>query len=58
MTPDEFKARRLALGWTQRATASALGLSERCVKYYESGDRPISKPAAILFASLVVAEDG
>lgn len=56
MTAEEFKARRLALGWTQRATASALGLSERCIKYYESGDRPVSKPAAILFSALVIHE--
>lgn len=57
MTAQEFKARRLALGWTQRATASALGLSERCIKYYESGERPVSKPAAILFSALVMPSD-
>lgn len=56
MTAEEFKARRAALGWTQRATAEALGVSIRCVKYYEAGERPVAKPVALLFNALVLPE--
>lgn len=56
MTGEEFKAKRLALGWTQAAAASALGISLRTVLYYEAGEVPVSKPVALLFGSVVVHE--
>lgn len=52
MTPEEFKAIRERLGWTQRATGEALGVTTRCVQMYERGDRAVSKPAAILFKTI------
>lgn len=52
MTPEEFKAIRERLGWTQRATGEALGLDARSIRRYESGERAISKPAAILFKTI------
>jgi len=56
MTSEQFKAKREALGWTQRATAEALGVSLRTVLYYEAGEGAVSKPVALLFSSLVVAD--
>jgi len=56
MTGEQFKAKREALGWTQRATAEALGISLRTVLYYEAGKVPVSKPVALLFSSLVAPD--
>lgn len=43
MTPKEFKACRDKLGLSLTGMASALGVTRRCVQYYQSGERPIPK---------------
>ena len=42
MTPEQFRQIRQELGWTQRATAEALGVTDRCIRRYEAGDRRVS----------------
>lgn len=49
MTHKEFRSRRNKLGFTQELMAKKLGVSIRAIKYYESGQRPISKTLEILF---------
>lgn len=55
MTAAEFKESRSLLGLTQSQVASALGVSPRCIKYYEAGGRRVSQPVAILLASMTKA---
>jgi DNA-binding transcriptional regulator YiaG len=55
MTPEQFRQIRQELGWTQRATGEALGVTDRCVRRYEAGDRSISKPVALLFETIAEA---
>lgn len=48
MTPDEFKAARLAAGLpTQQAAADALESDIRTVKRWEYGERPIPGPVRV-----------
>ena len=45
MNSTEFKAIRKDLGLSAQRTADALGIqSGRAIRYYESGQRPISGP--------------
>ncbi len=37
MTPDQFKAWRSAMGWTQQAAAVQLGIVKETVSNYERG---------------------
>lgn len=39
MRPDDFKAWRKSLGFSQKEAAEALGLKRRIVQYYEKGVR-------------------
>jgi DNA-binding transcriptional regulator YiaG len=55
MTPEQFRQIRQELGWTQRATAEALGVTDRCIRRYEAGDRRVSKPVALLFETIADA---
>lgn len=55
MTPEQFREIREQLGWTQRATGEALGVTDRCIRRYEAGDRSISKPVALLFETIADA---
>jgi DNA-binding XRE family transcriptional regulator len=52
-TPDmsgaDFKAHRAILGWTQRNTAQALGLTVENVASIENGRATATKTAALLF---------
>jgi transcriptional regulator with XRE-family HTH domain len=49
MTPKYFKDIRKDLGLSQAQMAKALGLTDaRSVRYYEAGERPVSKPIALL----------
>jgi transcriptional regulator with XRE-family HTH domain len=54
MTPVQFKAARKALGLSQNAMASALGLkTSRAIRQFESGDREVSGPVAKLVEMLI-----
>ena len=52
MTPETFKAHRLAMGLTQSAMAKLLGLSMRQVIRYEMGHSVIPNPVGILLEFL------
>jgi len=53
MTPQEFKSIRLRAGLTQRQLAAHLRISDhRTIRRYESGERSISGPVAILMEQL------
>ena len=57
MTGQEFKARRLALGYTSRDTiAAAFEISPRTVQYYESGARPIPKVVSLALDALCTSK--
>jgi DNA-binding transcriptional regulator YiaG len=43
MTPENFKAWRQRMEWTQQQCAQALEVSTRAVQMWETGDRPISR---------------
>jgi DNA-binding transcriptional regulator YiaG len=48
MTPDEFKAARLAAGLaTQEAVAAALEVDRRTVGRWERGDVPVPGPVRV-----------
>ncbi len=53
MTPAEFLACRTALGLTQGALASTLGVGRRAVQYWESGEREVPEPVARLMRAAV-----
>lgn len=48
MTPDEFKAARQALGYSQARMAEALGVHLRTAWRWERGERAIPEPVARL----------
>lgn len=52
MTPEEIKAIRAQLGWTQKSLADAVGVSVRTVKFWEAGERNPSGSALILLRNL------
>ena len=52
MTPTEIRETRNRKGWSQQALADALGVSVRTVKFWESGERNMSKTAQILLDML------
>ncbi len=53
MTPENFKRIRQQLGLTQAELARALRITEgRTIRRYESGERPISGPVAIIMEAL------
>ena len=41
MTPNDFKAWRAAMGWTQKTTAERLNIHKKTVSNYERGAVPI-----------------
>lgn len=56
MTPDQFREARLRLGLTQSEMADRLGIDgehrARTVRRWESGERAIPGPVALLLNSL------
>lgn len=49
MTQDDFKNKRLLLGYSQQALADEWGMGDnggRTIRRWESGDRPINSIAA------------
>ena len=48
MTPSRFKQIRHSLGLSISQMANAIGVEERTIRRYESGDREIGKPVQIL----------
>jgi transcriptional regulator with XRE-family HTH domain len=54
MTPNEFRAWRVAMGWSQEAAAAQLGVSRRTVQHYELGrpfkGKTISIPRTVALA--------
>ena len=57
MTPADFRATRTALGMTQGALASALGVDRRTVQFWEAGDRAVPETVARIMR-LAGAEPG
>lgn len=54
MQPDELKALRKALHWTQGQMADALGMSQWSVTQMENGKAPIERRTAL--AALYLTE--
>lgn len=59
MTPDEFKAWRKAMGFTQKEAGDVLGITKWAVENYERGwrredDRPVIIPRSIALACSAV----
>lgn len=53
MTPSEFKAIRLRAGLTQSQLADRLRItSKRAIRYWETGERPISGPVSLLMEQI------
>jgi DNA-binding transcriptional regulator YiaG len=53
MTPTEFKSIRLRAGLTQSQLADRLRISDkRTIRYWETGERPISGPVSLLMEQL------
>ena len=48
MSPEEFRAIREGLTWTQERMAAAMNVRTRTVQRWESGDRAIEGPAVPL----------
>ena len=55
MTGPELQTARTALGMTQGALASALGVDRRTVQFWEAGDRAIPETVARI-VRLAIAE--
>lgn len=60
MTPEEFKAWRKWIAWSQTTAAEKLGISRGSVELYERGarredDRPVTIPATIELACFAAA---
>ena len=53
MTSDEFKATRDRLNLTQAGLADKIGLSERSIRYYEQGGRPVPATVSILLETFL-----
>lgn len=49
MTGQDFKARRERLGWTQKTTGEALGLSVNQIRAIENNRSGVTATVAILF---------
>jgi transcriptional regulator with XRE-family HTH domain len=59
MTPTQFKDARKALGLTQKECAKALGLkTSRAIRQYQTGERQVSGPVAVLVAMLLEQANG
>ena len=59
MTPVQFKDARKALGLTQKECAKALGLkTSRAIRQYQTGERQVSGPVAVLVAMLLEQANG
>ncbi len=54
MTAAELQTARAALGLTQGALASALGVDRRTIQYWEGGDRSIPETIARLIRLALV----
>ena len=53
MTSEEFKATRDRLNLTQAGLANKIGLSERSIRYYEQGGRPVPATVSILLETFL-----
>jgi len=53
MTSEEFKAIRDRLNLTQGQLADKIGLSERSIRYYEQGGRPVPATVSILLETFL-----
>jgi len=51
MTPEQFRAARMALGWTQRHLATKLGRTYQMISRYENGATPVPRPVEIAIES-------
>ena len=56
MTPAQFRTHRHDLGLTQAKLAAGFRVTDRCVRQWESGDRAVSGPAAVLMEWLVTEQ--
>ncbi len=53
-TPDQLRAWRDRLEWTQQQAAAALGVTRRGYQLWEAGERAISRP--VMLACLYLEE--
>jgi predicted transcriptional regulator len=53
LTPTQFKTIRHKLGLSISQMADAIGVDERTIRRYESGDREIGKPVQILLEYII-----
>jgi transcriptional regulator with XRE-family HTH domain len=59
VTPTQFKDARIALGLSQNAMAKSLGLkTSRAIRQYQTGERQVSGPVAVLVAMLLEQANG
>jgi DNA-binding transcriptional regulator YiaG len=58
MAPSEFRVIRHNLDWTQAELAERLGVTDRAVKHWEAGERPIRDPIRKLMLLLAACADG
>lgn len=56
MTPDDVRALRAAMGWTQKEMADRLGLSLRGYQVMERGEVPLRPVNALAVERLALAE--
>jgi transcriptional regulator with XRE-family HTH domain len=52
MTPADLRAIRERLGLTQAELAERIGVTDRSMRRYESGEHSISRPIAMLIESI------
>lgn len=57
MQPDELKAARKRLGFTQQQLADAIGMSRKSVVEMEQGKAAIERRTALAILYLVLIED-
>ena len=56
MTPDELRTQLARLGLTQTGAARLLGVSDRTVRYWAAGEKPIPKSVEMLMERLTPDE--
>lgn len=61
MTPEQFKAHRISLGFTQRGLAKEWNMGnngDRTIRRWEAGERPMNPIAAYCIERMAVDKSG
>lgn len=53
MTPEQFKQACQALGLTESKLAKAIGLSDRTIRRYKSGEWPVNEQTKIILGYML-----